>query len=75
MLFDRLPEVPFDKVGLDNAAALHLLVDHLVIEHGYRRIGFLPGHRGYETTLERTAAFGARMRHHGLQPEGWIARK
>jgi LacI family transcriptional regulator len=66
VLVDRMPDQPFDKVGLDNEKALYMLVDHLV-GHGYRDIAFVPGHRGYDTTAERTKGFFERMRYHGLE--------
>ena len=65
VLVDRMPAQPFDKVGLDNKKALQLVVDHLV-EHGYREIAFIPGHNGYDTTMERIKGFCDRMHYHGL---------
>ncbi len=72
VLVDRMPDKPFDKVGVDNSKALYLLVDHLA-GHGYKKIGFVPGHEGYDTTHERIQGFSARMHHHGLDPGVRIA--
>ncbi|MDQ0467770.1 LacI family DNA-binding transcriptional regulator [Labrys wisconsinensis] len=65
VLIDRLPDARFDQVGVDNAGAMRLLVDHAVA-FGHRRIGFVAGHPGFATTLERIEGFRAALAAHGL---------
>src|SRR3954453_23721753 len=43
VLIDRLPDLRFDQVGVDNSQAIRLLIDHAV-SFGHRRIGFVAGH-------------------------------
>ena len=65
VLVDRAMSIDFDQVGVENKTAMQKLVDHLV-GHGYGRIGMVPGHEGYTTTLERIDSFTERMAFHGL---------
>jgi LacI family transcriptional regulator len=66
VLVDRLPDKRFDQIGLDNVAAIEALVDHAA-SFGHRRIGFIAGHPGFATTLERDEAFHAAMAALGLE--------
>ena len=52
VLVDRLPNPKFDQVGVENRQAMELLIGH-VASFGHARIGFIAGHPGFETTLER----------------------
>lgn len=65
VLIDRKATDKLDYVGIQNANAMVLLVDHMV-GHGARNIAFVPGHRDYETTEDRTQAFKKQMAHHKL---------
>lgn len=72
VLIDREVSTQFDYVGIKNAAAVEMLVDHLV-KLGHREISFLPGHANYKTTLERTEGFLRRMQMHGLSERARVA--
>ncbi len=65
VLVDRMSDARFDQVGVDNAAAVSELVEH-VASFGHRRIGFIAGQPGFTTTLERIDAFKAAMTGLGL---------
>ena len=52
VLVDRLANPKFDQVGVENRQAMELLIGH-VASFGHARIGFIAGHPGFETTLER----------------------
>ena len=49
----------------DNVAGIEAAVDHLVVDHGHSRIGFI-GHVAVPDVAERMAAFRAAMARHGL---------
>jgi LacI family transcriptional regulator len=66
-LVDRLPDDRFDQIGLDNVAAITELVDHAA-SFGHSRIGFITGHPGFTTTMERIEAFRAAVEARGLKP-------
>ena len=65
VLVDRTPDDSFDQVGVDNEAAIRALV-HRVAARGHRRIGYLGGSPGFETTLERLAGYRAALADLGL---------
>jgi LacI family transcriptional regulator len=56
VLVDRTLDPSFDQVGVTNREAMRALVDH-VVGLGHRRIGYVGGHPGFETTLERIAGY------------------
>lgn len=56
VLVDRMPDADFDQVGVNNREAMRQLVEH-VAAHGHRRIGYVGGNPGFETTLERIAGY------------------
>jgi LacI family transcriptional regulator len=56
VLVDRTPDPEFDQVGVNNREAMARLVKH-VASRGHRRIGYVAGHPGFETTLERIAGY------------------
>jgi len=60
-----MPDPRFDQIGVDNAAAMAALVDH-VAALGHRHIGFVAGQPGFTTTLERIAGFHTALKQHGL---------
>ena len=66
VLVDRLASTKFDQVGVQNAKSMEVLVEHLV-ELGHTRIGMIPGHTGFATTLERIDGFVNAARHAKLQ--------
>jgi LacI family transcriptional regulator len=66
VLVDRMPNELFDQVGLNNRGAIGLLVAHLA-SFGHRRIGFIAGHPGFATTLERIDGYRSAVATHGLE--------
>jgi LacI family transcriptional regulator len=56
VLVDRTPDPSFDQVGVNNREAMRELVDY-VAGLGHRRIGYLGGHPGFQTTLERIVGY------------------
>jgi LacI family transcriptional regulator len=52
VLVDRTPATDFDQVGVNNREAMRALVE-MVAARGHRRIGYIGGNPGFETTLER----------------------
>jgi LacI family transcriptional regulator len=56
VLVDRMRDPEFDQVGVNNREAMRLLVEH-VAARGHERIGYVGGHPGFETTLERIAGY------------------
>ena len=56
VLVDRTPDPEFDQVGVNNREAMRLLVDH-VAALGHRRIGYVGGNPGFQTTLERIGGY------------------
>jgi LacI family transcriptional regulator len=66
VLVDRMPNERFDQVGVKNCEAMALLIAHLA-SYGHRRIGFIAGHPGFATTLERIAGYRSALAAHGLE--------
>ena len=66
VLVDRAPNERFDQVGLNNRGAMRLLVAHLA-SFGHRRIGFIAGHPGFTTTLERINGYMLALASRGLE--------
>ena len=64
VLVDRTPDPSFDQVGVNNREAMRALVAH-VAGFGHRCIGYVGGHPGFATTLERIEGYRA-----GLQLAG-----
>jgi LacI family transcriptional regulator, galactose operon repressor len=56
VLVDRMPDAGFDQVGVNNREAMRTLVEH-VAAFGHERIGYIGGHPGFETTLDRIAGY------------------
>ena len=56
VLVDRMPDPAFDQVGVNNREAMRKLVER-VATLGHRRIGYVGGNPGFETTLERIAGY------------------
>jgi len=65
VLIDRTPDPTFDQVGVNNRAAMRKLVEH-VAARGHRRIGYIGGNPGFETTKERVVGYREAMRRLGL---------
>jgi LacI family transcriptional regulator len=65
VLVDRTPDSHFDQVGVNNHEAMRGLVDY-VAGLGHRRIGYIGGHPGFETTLERIDGYRASIAKLGL---------
>jgi LacI family transcriptional regulator len=61
VLVDRTPAPDFDQVGVNNREAMRALVEH-VAGRGHRRIGYIAGNPGFETTLERIEGYRDALR-------------
>lgn len=58
----------------DNFSGMHACVEHLVVDHGYRKIAFLSGPRTNREANERMEAYREVMQKHGLAvPDSMIA--
>jgi LacI family transcriptional regulator len=68
VLVDRTPDAEFDQVGVNNREAMRALVEH-VAARGHRRIGYIAGNPGFETTLERIAGYHDALRAVGRAPD------
>ena len=66
VLVDRTPDSSFDQVGVNNREAMRELVDH-VAALGHRAIGYIAGHPGFETTLERIIGYRLSLERLGLK--------
>jgi len=66
----RIPKLPFDQIAMDNFAGGRLVAEHFVAR-GYKRIGFVGGHRNASTTVDRLAGFQTALAELGqpLRPE------
>lgn len=62
---DRMPDPSFDQVDVNNREAMHDLVAR-VAAAGHRRIGYIGGHPGFETTLARIAGYRDCHRERGV---------
>lgn len=73
VLVDRMADGRFDQVGVDNAAAMRVLVDH-VIAKGHYDIGYICGQPGLATTTERVDGFRAALAANGIAlPADWLS--
>jgi LacI family transcriptional regulator len=68
VLVDRTPDPTFDQVGVNNHEAMANLVDY-VTGLGHRRIGYVGGHPGFQTTLERIAGYRDSLEQRGVSPD------
>ena len=66
VLVDRTPDPSFDQVGVANREAMRELVDH-VAGFGHARIGYVGGHPGFQTTLERIEGYRDGLERHRLR--------
>ena len=65
VLVDRMMSDRFDQVGVENTQSTQALVAHL-IGHGHRRIGFISGRAGLDTSAGRVAGYQAALQAAGL---------
>jgi LacI family transcriptional regulator len=65
VLVDRTLDPTFDQVGVNNRDAMRALVDH-VASLGHTRIGYVGGHPGFETTIERIGGYRDSLTRLGL---------
>ncbi len=74
VLVDRgVRQPPVDSVGVDNAAGMTGLVNHL-IGLGHRRIGIITGPRNLSVAAERLAAWRQALAAAGIRPQpAWVA--
>jgi DNA-binding LacI/PurR family transcriptional regulator len=54
------------SVTIENKRGARMLVDHLIEEHGYRRIAFLAGKAGHEDSLWREMGYRESLTAHGI---------
>lgn len=73
VLIDRFADRRFDEVGVENIEPTARLVAHLV-EHGHDRIGFVSGHTGLSTTVERLEGYRLGLERAGLPFDRKIVR-
>ncbi len=66
VLVDRCAADDFDQIGVENVQSTALLTSHLA-EHGHRRIGFVSGVPGVQTTVERVAGYRRSLRKNRLR--------
>lgn len=61
------------QVRLDNHSGIWQIVDHLVVQHGLRRIAFAGGPKNHRASDEKLAAYRDALAHHGIEfdPE-WV---
>jgi LacI family transcriptional regulator len=65
VLVDRLSSPAFDGIGVENRASTAQLVSH-ILGHGHTRIGYVPGHPGFDTTLERLDGYRSALQAAGV---------
>lgn len=73
VLIDRFADRRFDEVGVENIEPTAQLVAHLV-KHGHDRIGFISGHSGLSTTIERQQGYRLGLERAGLTYDRTIIR-
>lgn len=66
LIDNLLPDVALPAVMADNRPAVETLTNHLIADHGYRRIAFLAGPRTWPSTAERIAGYRAALATHGI---------
>ena len=69
VLVDRGVGSRFDQVGSENITATAKLVEHLSVNHGHRRIGFIKGRDGLSNTVERLSGYRRGLEEAGLKVE------
>lgn len=58
-------DVPY--LDTDNYSGMRACVEHLLVDHGYRKIAFLSGPRGNHDSEERLRAYMDVMQEHGIE--------
>ncbi len=62
------------KITIDNYGSFRRLMDHLILDHGYRKIAYVSGPRQHPEAAQRASAYRDGMLCHGLTvDEGLIA--
>ena len=73
VLIIDIPSEHFDSVITDGHQPAHLVVSHLIQEHGYKKIAFLSGKKWHEHSKQRLIGFLDAMKEHNLDvPADWI---
>jgi len=68
-----IPSDYFESVITDGHQPTHLVVSHLIKEHGYKKIAFLSGKKWHEHSKQRMIGFLDAMKEHHLDvPSDWI---
>jgi len=72
LVIDRESEY-FDSIMMDHYNPVYKLVEHLIVEHGYKDIAFLGGKEGHPHSVQRYNAFLDCMRDYNLEVnESWV---
>jgi len=75
VFFDNLaPGLGDGSAALENEGGIRLLVDHLAVVHGHRRIGYIGGYESETSGSERLAGFRLAVAAHGLDHDPSLAR-
>ncbi len=63
----------FPFITQPNAQPIYRVTEHLIVEHGYKEIGFLSGIKGHPHSIAREEGFRKCMQDHGLSVnESWV---
>lgn len=71
-----IPAVCIDKeveglysIGIDNEAAMHAMVEHFIVHHGFTRINYISGPENNVDSVQRLRAYNAALQENGIEPE------
>lgn len=75
-IFDNLPVVcigipdrQIPSIAVDNSHGIRELVDHLVIHHNFKKIGFISGPYGNAESIERLKAYKKALEWHDIETD------
>lgn len=66
LIDNRLDDAPVAAVMAENRPAVEALTEHLIVEHGHRRIACIAGPPDWPSSAERRAGYAAALASHGL---------
>jgi LacI family transcriptional regulator len=73
VLIGNFPHLPAaSSVGIDDVAATKALTEHLIVEHGRRRLAHVAGPLDHQTGIDRRAGFLAAVREHGIESDSIV---
>lgn len=71
-----IPAVCIDKdveglysIGIDNESAMHAMVEHFIVHHGFTRINYISGPENNVESVQRLNAYITTLRENGIEPE------